>query len=310
MPSISVIIRAHNPRKDYLERVVDALKAQTLPEEQWDLLLIDNASKEPLASQWDLSWHPHARHIREEKLGSAYAQLRGINESTGELLVFVDDDNVLQTEYLEACRQIGAEWPRLGAWGGQQIPEFEGGVPAEKWKADFWTSTLSRDVWSNNYDRQAAPVGAGVCVRKAVADQYAALIMRHPVRLALGRIGGGLNSAEDIDMVYTACDLGLGIGKFARLKLDHLIPAHRLSDDYLTRLTEGFGYSGVVLAALRGRIPSKKCRVDQLVDFYKGLRLSRSQRALGNAFQSGRSRAIRDLMKMKSMPATGRNGPS
>jgi hypothetical protein len=48
-----------------LRRVLDALKAQTLPKEQWELLLIDNASKEPLAESWDLSWHPHARHIRE-----------------------------------------------------------------------------------------------------------------------------------------------------------------------------------------------------------------------------------------------------
>ena len=62
---ISVIICTHNPRPDYLRRVLDALKAQTLPKERWELLLIDNASNEPLSGEWDLSWHPHARHIRE-----------------------------------------------------------------------------------------------------------------------------------------------------------------------------------------------------------------------------------------------------
>ena len=45
MISISAIICTHNPRPDYLRRVLDALKAQTLPKEQWELLLIDNASK-------------------------------------------------------------------------------------------------------------------------------------------------------------------------------------------------------------------------------------------------------------------------
>jgi len=42
---------------------------QTLPLEQWELLVIDNASNEPLLKVWDLSCHPHARHIREEELG-------------------------------------------------------------------------------------------------------------------------------------------------------------------------------------------------------------------------------------------------
>src|ERR1022692_4717847 len=97
----SVIICTHNPRPDYLRRTLDALKAQTLPKEQWELLLIDNASKEPLADTWDLSWHPQARHIREEALGLTRARLCGISQSKGELLVFVDDDNVLSADYLE-----------------------------------------------------------------------------------------------------------------------------------------------------------------------------------------------------------------
>ena len=57
---ISVIICTHNPREDYLRRVLKALRAQSLSAEQWELLLIDNASKEPLAAAWDLSCSPAA----------------------------------------------------------------------------------------------------------------------------------------------------------------------------------------------------------------------------------------------------------
>ena len=94
MPELSVIICTHNPREGILNRVLDALKAQTLPRGRWELLLVDNASKVPLDSQWDLTWHAQARHIREEELGLTPARLRGIRESQGKLLVFVDDDNV------------------------------------------------------------------------------------------------------------------------------------------------------------------------------------------------------------------------
>ena len=83
--NLSVIICTHNPRKDYLTRVLQALKAQTLPKDQWELLLIDNASDQELARSWDLSWHPHGRHIREDKTGLNFARARGFAEAQGEI---------------------------------------------------------------------------------------------------------------------------------------------------------------------------------------------------------------------------------
>ena len=47
--NLSVVICTHNQRKDYLQRTLEALKAQTLPPAQWELLLIDNASDEKLS---------------------------------------------------------------------------------------------------------------------------------------------------------------------------------------------------------------------------------------------------------------------
>src|ERR1700761_1057420 len=103
---ITVIVCAHNPRRDFLKRTLDALNTQTLPKQQWEFLLIDNVSKEPLEKYWDLSWHPHARHVCENELGLTAARLRGIKESSGELLIFVDDDNLLATNYLEQAQRL------------------------------------------------------------------------------------------------------------------------------------------------------------------------------------------------------------
>ncbi len=118
-PLISIIICTHNPRRDYLERVIEALKSQTLPINQWELLLIDNASNQPLSSEIDLGWHYNSRHIREEQLGLTPARLRGIQEAEAETLVFVDDDNVLDSDYLEMALKVSEAWPIIGAWGGQ-----------------------------------------------------------------------------------------------------------------------------------------------------------------------------------------------
>jgi glycosyltransferase involved in cell wall biosynthesis len=92
---LSVIICTHNPSPDYLERVMDPLKAQTLPKEQWGLLLIDNTSKQPQASSWELLWHPQVRFIPESALGLINARMRGFRKARGQLIVCVDDDNVI-----------------------------------------------------------------------------------------------------------------------------------------------------------------------------------------------------------------------
>jgi hypothetical protein len=68
MITASVIICSHNPRDDYLSRVLDALRLQTLSMAQWELLLVDNASNDELRRKWDVSWHPHGRHIRKTTL--------------------------------------------------------------------------------------------------------------------------------------------------------------------------------------------------------------------------------------------------
>jgi glycosyltransferase involved in cell wall biosynthesis len=94
-PALSAIICSPNPRPDYLRRCFDALKDQTFPRDGWELVVVGSRSDESVAARVDLSWHPAPRIVREEKLGLTPARLRGICESRGETLIFVDDDNVL-----------------------------------------------------------------------------------------------------------------------------------------------------------------------------------------------------------------------
>jgi hypothetical protein len=64
-------------------------------------------------------------------------------------------------------------------------------------------------------------------------------------------------SCEDFDIALSALDIGLGNGKFNRLKLTHLIPATRLQEHYLLNLVTGNVYSRTLLNAIRGVEPEK-----------------------------------------------------
>ena len=223
--AVSVVICTHNPRPDYLQRVLDALAAQTLRMAQWELLLIDNASRPALVDWIDLSWHPGSRYIREDEKGLTPARLRGISEARGELLVFVDDDNVLECNYLSEAVSIGLDYPFLGVWGGSNKPEFE--TDPLPWTIDFWPALAIREVdnvrWSNTFDDwRAHPCGAGMCVRRVVAEAYSAQAAVDPTIRFLGRKGTALMSAEDTDITYTAREVGFGFGTFPQLSFDSL----------------------------------------------------------------------------------------
>ena len=56
---------------------------------EWELLLIDNASRPAARDLISFTWHPNARHIREEVLGLTPARLRGIQEAHGQLLILL-----------------------------------------------------------------------------------------------------------------------------------------------------------------------------------------------------------------------------
>jgi glycosyltransferase involved in cell wall biosynthesis len=251
---LSVIICTHNPQHEYLSRTLDALRRQTLSMAEWELLLVDNRSRSPVASSVSLSWHPNGGHVREEVLGLTHARLRGIRETQGQILVFVDDDGILESSYLEIAMRIGESRPDLGCWGAGCIkPEYE--KPPPEWLAS-WDDALAirrldRDLWANIPGlNPSLPFGLGMCLRRPVADQYAILCQKDNVRRSLGRSGASLTSCEDTDIALLACMLGMGTAIFTGLKIVHLIPEQRTTLRYMSRLLEGKAESEVVLSSL------------------------------------------------------------
>jgi len=242
-PNISVIICTHNPRRDYLERALNALKAQTLSMEHWELLLIDNASDEPLVKNWDLSWHPHARHIREEDLGLTPARLCGIRESLGEWLLFIDDDNVLRRDYLSNAVQIIQENHLIGALGaGRILPEFE--ITPKPEVVPFVKYLALRNESHAHYSNEVGfnkhiPYGAGLCVARRFAQLYSQSCLSNSYARTLGRKGNELLGCEDVDLVFNVCSNEYIAGTTPQLELLHLIPSFRTETDYLIRIAAG-----------------------------------------------------------------------
>ncbi len=301
-PRVSVIVCTHNPREDYLRRTVAALRAQSLAAPAWELIVVDNRSDEALDGRLDLAWHPSARIVREETLGLTPARLRGIREAAGELLVFVDDDNVLDPDYLEAAQEVAETRPFLGSWSGQCRPGFE--TPPPDWTRRYWGNLALRefdeDVWSN-LPRLAAtmPCGAGLCVRRAVAQQYLEIHASGRRDFQFDRTGGSLVSGGDNDLAACACELGLGVGLVAALRLQHLMGPERFTADYLERLAEGIQFSAILLDAKWGLPTPRRTALGRLADLLRALRLPPPHRRIARAVYRGRDKAL-DLLASRA----------
>jgi len=257
---------------------------------------VDNASKDQLTKVYNIAWNPNGRQIREEELGLTAARLRGIQESVGELLVFVDDDNILQSDFLANVLGIANEFPFLGAWGGHVEAEFESSPPS--WLKSHHNllalKCVDSDYWSNYYaDNRSMPVGAGLCLRRDVGLAYLKTVANRPASRNLGRKGASLISGEDVDMALTACDCGLGIGMFRRLRITHLIPSGRMTAEYICRLLEAVEYSTHLLKNQRdpGYTLRSESRAVEWIRAIQIWRLPEPLRAFARAQRKGWDKA-------------------
>lgn len=302
--SLSVAICSHNPRADYFQRTLEGLRHQTLSQDRWELLIVDNASEPALAP--DLSWHRQARLVSEPRAGLTPARTKAIREARAETIIFVDDDNVLDPDYLELGLELGAKWPQLGTWGGQTIGEFETTPP--EWTKRFWlwiaVREFDRDAWSNvPFEAAALPYGAGMFVRRHVAEAYLEMLAKNPIRQSLDRTGRGLLGGGDADLSFTAVDMGLGNGIFTGLKLKHLISSRRLTEEYLLQLVESMTYSQTMLYHFRGIPPIQTSRSQRLFEWYQHRHISDQARRFEEAKKRGRRAALRDADRLKNQLA-------
>lgn len=259
---ITVVLPTRNPHRARLDRTLQGLAVQTLRRDDWELVVVDNGSAPAVdAGKFPPMGCP-IRVVREHRVGLTPARLAGIHAARGEVIVFVDDDNVLRSDYLAQVARLFDRRPKLGAAGGPVIPEWE--TPPPAWTHEFHGLLALRDLGPaiqiapggpNSPWPHFAPVGAGLAVRRSWAQLYAEAVAKDPRRNQLDRAGASLASGGDNDLVFTALHAGGEVGYFPELCLTHLIPAGRLEPQYLARLNRGIMRSWVTVLALHDQCP-------------------------------------------------------
>jgi glycosyltransferase involved in cell wall biosynthesis len=261
-----VLIATHNPHAGRLRAVLDALTAQKLATQQFEVLLIDNASDQVQVHSLIGDITLPLTLLREPQLGLSHARRCGMRAAAGELLVLVDDDNVLDEDFLQQALQLALAHPQIGCFGGRVQPRFE--HPPLPWQTEFFpllalvdhgSETLifsAADFAQQGVYPPIAPVGAGMVLRRSAALAWLETDAARPQQLRLSdRRGNTAASSGDNDIVLCTLARGFDVAYFQQLGLTHLIPASRLQRTALGRLNQGIQCSWQRLLTLHGINP-------------------------------------------------------
>lgn len=259
---ISVIIPTYNPKIATLNQTLAGLKHQTFPIMNWELIIIDNNSDISFSNHIDLTWHSNARIVKENKAGLTFARLKGFKESKGNLIIMVDDDNILSTDYLTNAYSIFKNDSELGAIGGKSLPLFDFEPPY--WLKNFYGNLALRDLgeeiiiekWQNCYPL-SAPIGAGMVIKKIALDNYIKKVINN-TSIIKDRTGKSLSSGGDNDIILEILKAGWKVGYFPKLELKHIIPENRMKLQYMARLVHDTNKSWVQLLESHQINPWKK----------------------------------------------------
>jgi glycosyltransferase involved in cell wall biosynthesis len=132
LPLVTAVICTHN-REAYLDACIQSALNQTLPSDQYEVLVVDNASTDRTrAISGSYADIPNFRYVYEEKVGLSHARNRGIAEARAPYVGFLDDDAQALENWLSGVVSAFQEPSPQPAWVGGPI-ELRWHAPAPGW---------------------------------------------------------------------------------------------------------------------------------------------------------------------------------
>lgn len=242
--TLSVCICTYNGA-ERITLVLEALGRQTRQTADWEVLVVDNASTDATMTAVEEGFQVYlprrGRLVRENQPGVMYARRRCAQEARGDLIAFLDDDNIPADDFVAQAIAVMARHPEAGLAGGKVIAEWLG-QPTPLGEAAATRVLAIRDLGDQPFaypDITGGPDTAGMVIRTRVLRD----VLAEPelARKVTGRTGPSLVSGEDTAIVIRTHQMGLACRYEPSLVIRHRLSAERTTLDYLLRLYEGVG---------------------------------------------------------------------
>lgn len=240
-PYISIIICTYN-REKYIKESVLSILNQKMIDLEYELIIVNNNStdKTHYICQSILANYPTKKIIYyiEKRQGLSVARNKGIELSNGEIIVFIDDDAMARTGFLQEISSNYQLDQKIHASGGRIYPKFESKSP--KWMSKYLLplmSVLDKGKYKKQFKGKSYPIGANMAFRKSTIDKIGLFNTK------LGRSGKNLQGGEEKDIFNRMRKNNMGIYYLPDVCVDHIIPDSRLHKGFIKRIGLGIGSS-------------------------------------------------------------------
>ncbi|HEU4770454.1 MAG TPA: glycosyltransferase [Pyrinomonadaceae bacterium] len=244
-PEVSVIIPTYNRSallRDALNSVLDQDTQST-----YEIIVVDNNSKDDTAAvvQSLMQEHPgRISYILETQQGNAHARNRGVKSARGAIVAFLDDDVIVERNWLTSLKQALDSRADLSFVGGKVLPQWDG--PAPSWLTpDHWSPLALLDYGPDELTIGGnSPRGlltANIAFRKSVLDETGEFSPH------LQRVKNAIGSMEDTEFLLRVCRSGKHGMYLPNMIARAPVESERLSKNYHRRWHTGHGHFYAVM---------------------------------------------------------------
>ena len=240
---LTAIICTYN-RAKYIGPLLESIAANDLAKEEYEILLVDNNCTDNTREVCETFAETHKdvtfRYVVESEQGLSAARNKGIHEAKGDVIVYIDDDALVDSWYLRTVAEYMSAHKEIDAIGGPIIPLYEE-TEEPKWMTRYTKELLCGYLYFGEairpFPRERYPGGGNAAYRSEVFSQVGLF------NTALGRKGNSLMGAEEKDIFDKMKVCGMRFMYLPKMILHHIIPQKKLESDYFNRLTYQIGIS-------------------------------------------------------------------
>ncbi|MBC7523082.1 MAG: glycosyltransferase family 2 protein [Flavobacterium sp.] len=245
----SMIICCYNSSTKLPKTLQHISNLNLTPDFKVEIILVDNNSIDNTAAIALQIWNELQSDLKfkitfEPKPGLSFARNKGVQESQGNYVLFCDDDNWLDEDYLINANTILNTDSKIGMLGG--IGYEVSNINFPDW---FKNEKLTYAVGpQNNVDGDISKIkgyvyGAGAIVKKELLELLQFIGFENVLtdRVKRNTVTGG----GDNEIGYAIVLLGYKIYYSENLKFKHFITKDRLTIKYLLKFKKGLIYTAV-----------------------------------------------------------------
>jgi glycosyltransferase involved in cell wall biosynthesis len=209
---------------------------------KWEIIIVDNNSSDNTAkviNSYQQKFPANQfNYIFESQQGVAYARRRAIQEAKGEIIGFLDDDNLPKDNWIAEVYQFFQQHPQAAACGSSIQGIYEIEPPANFERIASLMAIINRGEKAF-ISKRVMPAGAGIAIRK---QAWVDCVPKTPK--ILGRTANSIASkGEEIEALLHMQAGGWEIWHNPQMQLSHYIPSDRFQPEYLTQLCRSVGLS-------------------------------------------------------------------